>query len=332
MPKIIAFFRRHWVIATSLLVIIVVSLTLLLSLRQKGDTTSLLGSFILSASENLRSENGRTNMLLLGIGGGNHESPNLTDSMLFVSINHETRKVVMISLPRDIWVDSLGARINTAYEKGEEEGKKQGKDLVKSVVSQAFNQPIHYVFVLDFAGFTRLIDTVGGLDINVDRAFDDYKYPVPGLERAEPESSRYEHLSFNAGLTHMDGALALKYARSRHAVGDEGTDFARSRRQQKILLAFREKVFSTKVLLSPSTIRAMAGDLQSSVDTDIKPEEYASFLKLFIDINNPDNPIVSGNIENFLYNPPASRYNGAWVLIPKNSWEEIHAYVKELLE
>ena len=291
----------------------------------------VVSGVISNPATNLQSTAGRTNLVLLGIGGADHEGGDLTDSIILVSLELTNRQVTLISIPRDIWVDSLRAKVNTAYHYGEERRAGGGRDLVKSAVSEITGLPIHYAVVLDFSGFVQAIDAVGGLDLVVDRTFDDYKYPIPGRETALPESDRYEHIHFDAGPTHMDGATALKFARSRHAIGDEGTDFARSKRQEKIILAFREKIFSSSTLFNATTLTNLKSTVASSIDTDVSESESGSFLKVLLGMNRTDD-IHSVGLEQLFINPKNSRvYDDQWVLVPSESWDNIHAYVAENL-
>ncbi|HBO10749.1 TPA: hypothetical protein DD448_02265 [Candidatus Collierbacteria bacterium] len=251
--------------------------------------------------------------------------------MILVSLHLASRQVTLIPIPRDIWVDSLRAKVNTAYHYGEEKRAGGGQDLVKSAITEITNLPIHYLVILDFAGFVRAIDAVGGLDLNVDTSFTDNKYPIPGKESAEPESARYETLQFTAGPTHMDGTLALKFARSRHAEGEEGTDFARSRRQEKILLAFRDRVFSSSTLFNAQTLTNLKNSLNSSLISNIEDQEFGSFLKLFLSMSK-DSSSPSLDLSTLFINPQDTRpYDRQWVLIPRDSWQTIHDYVAQNL-
>lgn len=280
---------------------------------------------------NLESSGSRTNLLLLGMGGDGHEGGDLTDSILLVSFDLSKNTADIVPIPRDLWIPSLQAKINTAYHYGNERSDKGGVDLAKSAVAETLGLPVHYVVALDFQGFVKAIDAVGGVDVEIQNTFDDFKYPIPGKETAEPEDSRYEHIHFDAGLTHMDGTTALKFARSRHALGDEGTDFARGARQQKIILAFRNKVISLGTILSGDTITKLKDSISSSVDTDITSKEYGSFIKVFMGLGSKDN-IKSIPLTDFLVNPKNTReYSGQWVLIPTPSVEDLQSYVKTQL-
>ncbi|MCX6816988.1 MAG: LCP family protein [Candidatus Beckwithbacteria bacterium] len=295
-------------------------------------------SLINPAITQLNSFRGRTNFLLLGIGGGDHPGADLTDSIMFISVNLTHSDTVLISLPRDIWIESLSAKINTAYEFGEAKQLGGGLVLAKSAVSEIINQPVHYAVLLDFSGFERAIDIVGGIDLNVLHGFTDPQYPVPGKETAEPESSRYEALTFSPGQQHMDGSLALKYVRSRYSQGEEGSDYARAQRQQLVLLAFKDKVLSPSVLLNPAKLKALYQEFKHAVKTDLSTSSYIDLVKLVLRVKSSslrtgivDQGSSSEDIPALLYNPPSSLY-GQWVLLPvNNNWQSVYSYVSELL-
>lgn len=320
---------KSWSVASILLVIFLLGLGFWYARSQRAQ--SVVSGVVSSPADVLQNQAGRTNILLLGIGGEGHSGGDLTDSMLFLSLGLNGQAAKLIPIPRDIWVDSLAAKINTAYHYGNEKGEGEGRALAKRAVSETLGVPVHYVLVLDFQGFVKAIDAVGGIDVTVERAFDDYKYPIPGQETAEPESARYEHVHFDQGLTHMDGTTALKFARSRHALGDEGTDFARAARQEKIILAFRQKILSTQTLFDGHALDNLKNSLTSSIDTDIGTREQASFFKVFLGLGNPDN-VESLSLTSYLQNPKITKqYDGQWVLIPSPSLSALQTYVQESL-
>lgn len=225
--------------------------------------------------------------------------------------------------------------------------KKKGGGLVlaKASVSEIVGMTIHYGVVLDFDGFVRAVDLVEGIEVEVERTFDDYKYPIPGKENAVPESERYQHLHFDSGEQSMDGKTALRFARSRYAEGEEGSDFARSKRQQKVLIAFKDKLFAKETLLSPARIKELLNIFSDYIDMDIKTDEYAEFIKLLKIVNkggitnetlDADRKNEKGEIthEGLLMNPLVSEeYLNQWVLVPKaKDWIQIHGYLEGLLE
>jgi len=276
--------------------------------------------------------------LLLGVGGGTHAGADLTDSIMLISVNLATADTVLISLPRDIWVESLSAKLNTAYHSGEAQQPGGGLVLTKAAVSEIINQPIHYAALLDFSGFETAIDIVGGLDLNVPHGFIDKKYPLPGQETAPVESDRYKVLQFYPGQQHMDGPTALKYVRSRYAEGEEGTDYARAQRQQLVLLAFKDELLSTRILLNPSKLKALIKTFKTAVKTDLPSNTYPDLIKLALRIKSSglrtgiiDQGSSSEEIPPLLYNPPANLY-GQWVLLPINhNWQAVYDHVAEIL-
>lgn len=295
---------------------------------QNIQATGLISGVVASPKDVLKNDNGRTNVMLLGIGGEGHKGGDLTDSMLFFSLDLEKNTALMIPIPRDIWVPSLKAKINAAYLYANQARPGSGLDNVKSVVSNLLGVPVHYGIRLDFQGFVKAIDAVGGIDVEVSQTFDDYKYPIPGKENVEPESDRYEHIHFDQGPAHLDGSMALKYTRSRHALGDEGTDFARSARQQKVILAFKNKILSTSTIFSKEKLDNLKSSIITSIDTDIGSVEQGSFLKLFLGLGSRDN-ISSIELTSFLESPKNIKdYGGQWVLIPTPNLSALQSYVK----
>lgn len=303
-------------------------------------------SFLTANTSSLESDNNRTNLLILGASGGEHQGSDLTDTMIFVSIDKNTADTVMLSIPRDIWLESLQAKINTAYHYGEEKKPGGGFVLAKDAVLEIFNQPVHYAALIDFDGFVKIIDLLGGLDIKVDKSFDDYQYPIAGRENDDCDGDkdykcRYQHLHFEAGLQYMDGETALKFIRSRNSEGEEGTDFARSLRQRKAILALKDKIFSYKTLLNPKKIIELKKTLGDNVefDSQLSEEQITAFLSLFLRFVKNKNEIRTisldyGDEDNlgFLYSPPEHVY-GQWVLVPRaEDWKEIHKYIKEKIE
>lgn len=354
-----------------LLLFLVLVLVLELVVRS-GNTSSIFFQVFFNKEielERKRSEEEKVeyvNVLLLGIGGGNHEGPLLTDTIMIASLNLDTNKVNLISLPRDMWSFDLENRINSAYSIGEARKDGGGLVLAKEVVSQIIGQPIDYGVVIDFNGFTEAVDVIGGLNISVERSFDDYQYPIKGNEnelcgRTEEDVKnfiasnsaesalvdffpcRYEHLHFDTGEQLMDGSTALKFVRSRHANGSEGSDFARSQRQEKIINAFVSKIFSLNFFANPGKIINLYETVEDSIDTDIQESEFDDFIKLAQKFRNSEiNSIVIdyGDKRNkrggLLTNPPISeKYNYKWTLVPRigeENYEEIHEFIRCNLE
>ena len=312
----------------------------------------------------LESDRGQVNVLLLGTGGSGHEGPDLSDTMILASIEKDRGDVVLISIPRDLWTPSLSAKINAAYAFGQEKNG-EGLALAKKTVRELFDLPIHYAFRLDFGGFTKAIDLVGGIDLDVETAFVDEKYPIAGKEddscgieietkdengigkiyfkdatgeatlltdENDPFVCRYETISFKKGPAHIDGATALKFVRSRHGTNGQGSDFARSARQQKVILAFRQNVLSTETFTSPNRIIDLAKTFGDSIDTDITNDEIPHFAKLapkidpvkirrvVLDSERPESVLQVGDPKD---------HAGQFVLIPKNNnWHDLAEFIQ----
>ena len=280
----------------------------------------------------LPSHSGRTNFLILGIGGGTHESPDLTDTIIFVSISPSSSPV-LLTIPRDLWVPSLQAKINTAYHYGvEKAGTSGGLTLAKSAVSEIIDQPVDFAVVFDFATFSRVIDEIGGVDVQVERSFTDTQYPISGKENDPCDECRYETISFSQGLQHMDGATALKFVRSCHSENlDEGTDFARSRRQTLVVEAIKTKLLSR---LDLKLYRRLIALISQNTQTDITPDHYFSLVKLALSARKYPLKTAALTEPDHLYNPPLlPKYGRQWILLPKSDNPQIiYSFVSNLLK
>lgn len=300
---------------------------------ETGLTPLTIIKLIVNGGATLKKFDERTNVLILGIGGGTHAGADLTDTIMVLSFDHSSRSLALVSLPRDLWSDTLKDKVNSAYHYGEEKKKGGGVVLAKAIVEDMIGLPIHYAVVTDFSVFKDVIDFVGGITLTVPHAFTDSEFPIEGKEDDECEGDRelrcrYEALHFDAGTQHMDGSLALKYVRSRQAVGEEGSDFARSSRQQEVLVALKQKLTAPSLWLSPLRVKQLLVFLEKAIDSDMNIGELATVGKLFSWI--PQERIQHISLETQLYTPPAIWY-GRYVLIPTESFEAIHAYIKEQL-
>src|SRR3990167_8453039 len=334
--------------------------------------------FILQGS-GLRSDGNKINILLLGNAGGIHQGSDLTDTVMVASINQKTNQVYLISLPRDLWVDSVKGKLNSVYEIGD--SKDIGLNYSKEVIGNILGESIHYGVRVNFSGFVKAVDLIEGIDVLVVKSFEDSLYPIEGRENdlcgleeremefneeeakklniptgkrkvliakdgkiatdsAEPDKCydyfpcRYEKIKFTAGETHMDGTTALKFVRSRMGTNGEGSDFARSRRQQIVLQAFRSKVLSLETLFNPGKIKGLIDAFGESFETDIPIERSLDFLKLVRNSENVSNIVLGdlGGGKSILMVPPPSEYGGAFVLIPPdNDFSAIKDYIKQRL-
>lgn len=253
----------------------------------------------------------RINILLLGVGGTGHDGPNLTDTMIVVSLQPSTKKIAFVSIPRDLLVNipEKGMwKINNANHFGEVTKKGTGGDLASQVVSNIMDLPIHYYIRVDFAGFEKLIDDLGDIKVFVEKDFVDYQYPT--------DDYKYQVISFEKGWQTMDGDTALKYVRSRHGNNGEGSDFARSKRQQNVILAIKDRALSYSTLFNPKKLNKLLNAMDDHVKTNLEISEALAFYSLIkdFDLANAKNMVLDDSSTGYLY---SSNFNGAYVLQPK---------------
>ena len=194
----------------------------------------------------------RKNILILGVDSvANREGdPVLTDTIMVVSINFKTGKVSLLSFPRDLWSEKYLTKINALYVYGDQFYPGQPEKLTAEVVSELSGLPIHHTFVVSLDMVAQLIDTVGGVEVAIPESFTDSQFPrsdVP-IDSTDP-AILYETVTFEQGTEVLSSARALQYIRSRKSASEEqGTDLARSQRQQQVITALFKKITSPAVL------------------------------------------------------------------------------------
>lgn len=311
------------------------------------------------SATNLKETDGRTNVLIMGLDSRNSGPVTsvLTDTLMVASIGRVEGDIVLISLPRDLWVQNPNggfSKINEVYAYAS-----MDPEATKKVVENVLGLPIHYYAVVDFNLFKETINTLGGIDINVETGFTDYEYPAEGREndmcgKSEDTAKklleegrsylqifpcRYETLVFQTGEQKMDGETALKYARSRHSVGTEGTDFSRAKRQQNVIAAVKSKVLSMGTLINPIKIKELYDNYSKNVQTNIDIQTMQSFYLLSqqVSFNNIKSVVFddrsSAEVGGLLYAPTdTSLYGGRYVLIPRSGdFAQVHAYVQKYI-
>ncbi len=290
-------------------------------------------------------DSGFTNFLLLGTGDPDHDGGNLTDTIMIASIDPKTKSVVLLTVPRDIYVtksDKMGTgRVNSLYRdyKGylmrqgikDEEAVQESLRELLAELGRKLGIDLHYAVKVNFSGFIQAVDALGGVTIDVPEDLTDTQYPGPNYS--------YETFSVKAGLQQMDGETALKYARSRHST----SDFSRSARQQQILQALAEKARTDGVVTSPGKLSALWKILSENVVTTMNFGEMLGAGKLADRIERTN--ILSFNIHDYpgepgglLYAPPREDYGGAAVLLPTidgkevpGSWRSLRTFTYLLL-
>lgn len=218
----------------------------------------------------------RMNILVVGIDKTPDRTATLTDTLMVVSIDPVGETVTIVSLPRDLVRVPLGdgnvfgPKLNSlmAYaNRHPDEFPQGGMRTLEDAVGALLGIPIHYYAQIDFFGFVALVDAVGGVDINVEKAFYDAEYDGLGVNPGGGQGWGVE-----AGPNHFDGWQALAYARARKADGE--SDFTRAARQQEVLLALRNRIMADGSLLTnlPSLLRAFGDLVKTDLPTDRLPD------------------------------------------------------------
>src|SRR3989338_7111164 len=299
-----------------------------------GQITGVSPLKILFLSGNYKKNNNRVNLIILGKAGSWHDGPNLTDSIAVASFDLKRKNITLISIPRDIWSDTLRDKINSAYAYGEAKMKGGGIKLAKAEIGAVVGFPISYGIVVDFDKFQNIVDFLGGIDINVRTGFVDNKYPISGREADDCDGDpdykcRYETIKFNAGWQHFDGQTALKYLRSRNAQGSEGTDCARTNRQQQVINAITTKIIKIIKTYNLAKIKKLYSLINNSIERDIINEDSAYIAKNLIFGVKINEVALS---EDLFIVPRKQNYYGKYVLTPKDGdYSSIHRFISCIL-
>ena len=255
----------------------------------------------------------RINVLLLGSDNDQKFQANalLSQTMIVVSIDPAHRDVTLLSLPRDLWVDIPGrssAKIDLAYAEG-------GAPLARATVEKTFKIPIHYYAWIGLNGLVRVVDRLGGINVDVLHPVLDDNYPN------DFSASGYgtERVYLAAGPQHLDGRHALEYVRSRH--GDLLSDFGRSIRQQQLLLAIQQRLAGMDMVSAlPTFARDLNGHLKTDLDL-VRLTQLAVFMR----------GLHAGDVHQAFLTPyvrDAVSGDGQQILLA--DWPAVNAYLRTL--
>jgi len=280
------------------------------------------GSSIDAARRSMR----RVNIMLYGYGGDGHDGAYLSDSIMLVSIQPEPNgppKVAEVSIPRDWYVPiQLGpgrrghfGRINEAYSDGmsglgpvDRSEQNAGASVADPTVQHLLGVNIDYYVGVDFQAFESAVDAVGGVDVTVPHTFTDTQYPAGECDQG---NCGYMTVHYNVGLQHLNGRQALIFARSRHGDDGEGSDFARSHRQQLIIAALKQKAVSIGGLGNLPDLLNALGD---HVRTNLTISDAEALFSLVQHVNPSSIEHVSIDNTNFLYDCGYPSSCGAYYL------------------
>jgi LCP family protein required for cell wall assembly len=295
-----------------------------IALQENADPTKLNGE-----------GDGRVNIMLLGTGGEGHDNGTfLMDTIIIASIDPIQKEAALLSIPRDFYVktDYGSMRINALYKiarndflsdnpKDKAGSEEAGFRAMEEAVEKAMGIPVHYYAMIDFEGFKKAIDTVGGITINVDQAV---------YERLSIDGRTYV-LDVKTGQERFDGFRALAYARSRKT--SPRGDFDRSERQREMLIALKDKILTIETLANPLKLNQLFSDFGDHMRTNLSVNEL-------LRLNQIGKTITADKVESVsLVDPPnvllaGSNVGGSSVQIPKaglNNYKDIHNFIRNKL-
>lgn len=283
-----------------------------------GGNTSLYGKISgilqsqMGGAELIGEKTGQINLLLLGIGGPGHDGPYLSDTIILAQLKPQENKVTLTAIPRDFLVNTkeLGQRkINAVFAESYQRTNnwdEAGKSI-REVVGKISGLDIPYFAVIDFKGFEQTIDLLGGVDVTIDQTFTDNTFPDDKL-------GYLPAVTFTAGQEKMNGERALIFARSRHALGNEGSDFARSQRQQKIIQAVKAKVVELNIVADAGKINKIFSVIGERFHTNLTPGELLKLYGLVKDYGNEAISSINLDPGTGLICDQILETNGAYVL------------------
>jgi LCP family protein required for cell wall assembly len=250
----------------------------------------------------------RINFLLMGVDKRcDEEGPSHTDSIMVATVYPLTKSAAILSLPRDMWVEipDFGVdRINQAYYYGQiYEVPGGGPALAAETVESFLGIPLHYYITVDFDAFVEVVNLIGGIVLTVPEAIDDPSYP--------DNCYGYEPFHIDAGQQRLDGATALKYARTRATFGG---DVDRAARQQQVIMAVRDQVVQLD-MIPQLLVRApqLWQTLQDNVSTNLSLEETLQLALLARELD-PAHIRTAVLDYNYVYNETTP--DGRQVLVP----------------
>jgi len=270
-------------------------------------------------------DNDRLNILLLGLRG--EDDPNggaLTDSIMIFSFKKSTGQTALISIPRDLYVEIPGMngkkeKINFAYAHGyDKNGVAGGLYLSKIAVSRVSGLFINQAIVVNHEAFREIVDILGGIDVYLEAPFQE-----------KSQFAKEILIDLPAGKNHLDGATALYFVRSRFST----SDFDRARRQQKVLLAIKDKALSLGFLTNPGKIFQVLESLGRNVKTDISFSDISSFITIAqkIDTNKVIHKVFDTTPDGLLYATHSE--NGAYILLPvKGDFSQIQQACQRIFD
>lgn len=319
------FYKKGWFVGLTIVVLAVLIVGgvfafktgYILNKISESDNSSLksLLGVIPGVGGEIKEVDGRVNVLLVGMRGENIPGGGLlADTIMVLSLKQSENKVAMISIPRDLYVTipetSQKTKINAVYAHGAKK-KEAFKDMQESV-EQVTGLPIHYTVSLNFTGFKQLIDAVGGIDVYLETDFYETSQFVQGQECGG-------EFTLSAGNNHLDGETALCYARAR----ENTSDFDRTKRQQVILKALKDKLTSLGTLTDFSKLNKVMDAAGDNIKTNMASYEMKNFYTKYTSMQDAQiyQRVFENSEEGMLKVPEDAPEGAGYILIPRAGWD-----------
>lgn len=377
--RVLAFFGTLVVIAGAVFAIKAGVIFDRISLGEAGLFKNLVKTLPGAKQELKGEETGRINVLLLGMRGeGIAGGGLLADTIMVVSLHpkneedpNDTTRASVVSIPRDLYVKVPGReehrKINAVYALGEERGRGEGLKDMRTMVGEITGLDIPYGAVINFKGFTDLVDALGGITITLDQPFtetvqflgleqrcDGIKYTVPSgnyeVKRVQRQNGSYYanpkryalcyakvnpdtmecggNFKLSTGDNQLDGEKALCYARSRAT----SNDFERARRQQVVIDAIKAKALSAGTLADFGKINALMDSLGNNVLINFETWELKRLFELYQSNSAAavTHKVLENSEEGLLYSPAETKESG-YILLPRgDNYERIRSLFQSL--
>lgn len=331
------FYKKGWFIVLSIFILAVLiggsifafKAGYVLNRISESDNSSLksLLGVIPGVGGDIKESDGRINILLVGMRGENIPGGGLlADTILVLSMKPSENKVAMISIPRDLYVTIPGtsqkSKINAVYAHGAE--KNEAFKEMQESVEQVTGLPIHYSAALNFVGFKQLIDGIDGIDVFLETDFYETSQFVQGQECGG-------EFTLSAGNNHLDGETALCYARAR----ENTSDFDRTKRQQVMLKALKDKLTSLGTLTDFSKLNSIMDAAGDNLKTNMSSSEMKKFYTEYASMKDAQiyQRVFENSEEGMLKVPEDAPKGAGYILIPRAGWDDyskIHEVCKDI--
>lgn len=307
--------------------ILIFILVIILSLLSKSINKApnyLIETIFSSIKANPYQGKDKINFLVLGLDKRDDalEKTQNTDTIIFASLNLKTFKLNLISTPRDLWFYQKETKINNLYPLSLNQDKDKF-DFLKENFQQLYGQSIDHVIILTTDNLISFVNSIGGVDVNLNKGFIDKEYPNPDyIKNPSPEIPIYKTVEFPSGQIHLDQTNVTEFVRSRkgaETAADGGTDIGRIERQQLLIEAILNKIKSGN-LINPNQLKSLYLFWDQQINKTISDTDALQMLCVLneniknLSLNKIEIPVGKNATDGVIYHP-LKFINKQWVFI-----------------